>query len=218
MDRPRICVSIIDKNIDKIKEVESLTDLYEVRIDLIGDGWRTLVKSLNKPWIACNRCKEEGGVWNRSEEERLDELFAALELGASVIDIELRTENLEEIISRIKESAECLISYHELNSTPSADEMKEIVKRQMKAGADICKVVTTANKFEDNIAVLQVVSAFPDNRVVSFAMGEKGMISRFLSPLVGGDFTYASIEEGKESASGQLTVGALRDSYGMVCK
>ena len=218
MDRPRVCVSIVDGNIDKIKEVESLADLFEVRIDLIGDSWRTLVRKLNKPWIACNRCMEEGGKWNKSEAERLQELFTALELGATIVDIELRTEKLEEAVTKIKESAECLLSYHELNCTPSIDEMKEIVQRQINAGADICKVVTTATKFEDNSAMLQVISSFLDNRIVSFAMGEKGMLSRFLCPIVGGDFTYASMTEGMESAPGQITIESLRDLYGMVLK
>ena len=94
--------------------------------------------------------------------------------------------------------------------------MREIVQRQLTAGADICKLVTTARSFEDNIATLQIISDFPETRVFSFAMGALGFASRILSPLVGGDFIYASIEEGKESAPGQLTVGDLRKIYGVV--
>jgi 3-dehydroquinate dehydratase len=47
-------------------------------------------------------------------------------------------------------------------------------------------------------------------------MGPLGFASRILCPLFGGDFTYASIEAGKESASGQITAGDLRKIYGMV--
>ena len=96
--------------------------------------------------------------------------------------------------------------------------MKDIVQRELDAGADICKVVTTAQRFEDNLATLQLIAEFPKTKIVSFAMGPLGFTSRFLCPLVGGDFTYASIEKGKESASGQITVSDLRKLYEMVGK
>jgi len=133
-----------------------------------------------------------------------------------MIDIELRTKNLAEAVKLIKEKAKCLVSSHELNGTPSLGEMKKIVHRQLEAGADVCKVVTTAHRLEDNIRVLQLINEFPKSKIVSFAMGPLGSVSRILCPLVGGDFTYASIEEGKESAFGQITVRDLRKLYEMV--
>ena len=94
--------------------------------------------------------------------------------------------------------------------------MKETVQSQLKAGADICKIITTAQRFEDNLAILQLVSEFPEVKLVSFAMGPLGFISRVLCPLVGGDFTYASIEKGKESAQGQIAVRDLIKIYEMM--
>jgi len=52
--------------------------------------------------------------------------------------------------------------------------------------------------------------------LAAFAMGEAGQISRILAPLAGGYFTYASLEEGKESAAGQLTADQLREIYGIL--
>ena len=103
-----------------------------------------------------------------------------------------------------------------MKGTPPLDRMREIVQKELEAGADICKIVTTARRFEDNLAVLQLIPDFPKARVVSFAMGPLGFASRILCPLFGGDFTYASIEAGKESASGQITAGDLSKIYGMV--
>jgi len=94
--------------------------------------------------------------------------------------------------------------------------MREIVHRELEAGADICKVVTTAQRFEDNRTVLQLIGEFPKTKVVSLAMGPLGLVSRVLCPLVGGDFTYASIERGRESAFGQITVKDLRQIYEMM--
>jgi len=218
MKRPRICAVIINKDLQAIRRIEPLIELFEVRIDLIGDGWQELIKQLNKPWIACNRKADEGGNWKKDEAKRVEELLKATELGAKMIDIELRTANLAETIRLIKPRAKCLVSFHDLKGTPSFDEMKKIVQRQLESGADLCKVVTTAQSFTDNIAVLQLISAFPDTKVVSLAMGHLGSVSRILCPLVGGDFTYASIGTGKESAPGQVTVTDLRKIYKMVAE
>jgi len=216
MKRPRICAVIINNDLQAVRGVEPLVELFEVRIDLIGDDWRELVKQLEKPWIACNRSADEGGSWRGSESKRREELLSAIELGASIIDVELVTGNLKEIVQLIKKKAKCLLSFHDLKGTPPLDRMREIVQRETEAGADICKIVTTAQRLEDNLAVLQLISDFPKTRVVSFAMGPLGFTSRILCPLFGGDFTYASIEAGRESASGQITAGDLRKIYGMV--
>ena len=216
MKRPRICAAIIDNNLEAIKGVEPFVELFEVRIDLIGDSWQELVKQLKKPWIASNRSADEGGSWRGSESKRREELLKAVELGADIIDIELVTGNLEEIVQTVKKKTKCLLSFHDLKGMLPLGRMREIVQRELEAGADICKVVTTAQRFEDNLAVLQLISDFPKARVIAFAMGPLGFASRILCPLVGGDFIYASIEAGKESASGQITVRDLRKIYGMV--
>jgi len=218
MKRPRICAVIVDNDLEAVNEAEPFVDLFEVRIDLIGDGWQKLVKQLDKPWIACNRRADEGGRWEESEERRIEELLKAIELGADIIDIELRTRNLDKILHLVKKRTKCLLSFHDLQKTPSLEEMKEVVRRQLKAGADICKMVTTAQSFEDNLTVLQLIMDSPKTKIVSFAMGPLGFASRVLCPLVGGDFTYASTEKGKESAPGQITVRELRKLYEMMAR
>ena len=216
MRKPRICAVIVNNDLEAVKGVEPLVDLFEVRIDLIGDGWPELVKQFNKPWIATNRTMDEGGKWGGNEARRIEGLLQAIELGADMVDVEFKTKNLENIVPLVKKRVKCILSYHNLEKTPPLDEMKRIVQRQLKAGADICKLVTTAQEFEDNLAVLQLISEFPENKMIAFAMGQMGQISRILGPLVGADFTYASIEKGKESAPGQIAVRDLIKTYELI--
>ena len=218
MKRPRICAVIVNNDLETVNEVKPFVDLFEVRIDLIGEGWQELVTQLNKPWIACNRRVDEGGRCKEGEESRIEELLKAIELGADIIDIELRTRNLEQVIPMIGKRAKCLLSSHDLEKTPSLDRMREMVQRQLTAGADICKMVTTAQSFDDNLTVLQLIVEFPKTKIVSFAMGPLGFTSRVLCPLVGGDFTYASTEKGKESAPGQITARELRKLYEVMAR
>ncbi len=216
MKRPRICAVITGNNPETIRNVEPLVDLFEVRIDLIGDGWKEVARALRKPWIACNRRTDEGGKWQGTESERIDRLLQAVSFGADMVDIEVQTKGMSEILPRIKGRAECLLSYHDLTGTPSFDDMKRILEREIQAGADVCKVVTTARASVDNLNVMRLIRDFQGRRVVSFAMGPLGILSRVLCPVMGGDFTYASIEKGGESAPGQITVTELRSMYEMM--
>ena len=77
MNRPKICAVIINKDLEAIRKIEPLVALFEVRIDLIGNGWQELVKQLQKPWIACNRRADEGGRWENDEARRVEELLKA---------------------------------------------------------------------------------------------------------------------------------------------
>lgn len=45
------------------------------------------------------------------------------------------------------------------------------------------------------------------------AMGERGLMSRVLSPKYGGYLTFATIERGRESAPGQPTIRDLVDLF-----
>lgn len=216
MKTPKICAVVTSSDVEAVRRVEPCVDLFEIRIDYIGASWTSLVKHLKKPWLACNRSAHQGGQWQDSEAKRIAELLTAVELGASIIDIEMETPNLRKNISQIKTATRCLLSFHDWQRTPTLTEMKAIVEQQIAAGADICKVITTAQRPEDNLAVLQLIAAYPKIRMVSFAMGPLGLVSRILCPLVGGEFTYAAIEPGKESAPGQLTASDLREIYAMV--
>jgi len=213
MKRPRICVTLVENNLEKAKAIEPLADLLELRLDLIGPEWPELARFIKKPWIACNRSPEEGGKGSPNEISRIEELMWAAEAGACVVDIEYQTKNLNDVIAMIKPKAECLISFHDVIGTPSYDTLVGIAQGQIEAGADICKIVTTARSFEDNLTILKLIQKFTEIKMVAFAMADAGRISRILSPLAGGYFTYACIATGKESAAGQVPITELIEIY-----
>ncbi len=213
MKKGNICAVITNKDVAAIAKTEPLVDMFEVRIDLVGQGWQEIAGDLKKPWIATNRPPDEGGNWKGNETIRQEELLKALELGADIIDIELATDNLDELVPLIKKKAKCMISYHDFKKTPQFENLKNIIKKQKAASADICKVITTATSFEDNLTTLKLISAFPGDKVISFAMGNEGIISRILCPLSGGYLTYVSTGKEMESAPGQLSALELTGLY-----
>jgi 3-dehydroquinate dehydratase-1 len=216
MTDPKIAATITENSPDSIRRMEALVDFWEVRQDLIGTGWPEVVNILKKPWIACNRGQAEGGRGQIIESVRIDVLLKGLAAGAAIVDIELSSPLLAETVSRIKKCARCLISYHNFQETPELELLSEILEKQRQAGADICKVVTTARNPDDNLVLLKLIKNFPQIPVVAFAMGPSGRLSRVLSPLAGAYFTFASLESGRESAPGQINVEAMREIYSCI--
>jgi len=212
MTEVRITATIVEAG-QEVSSLEPLIDYWEVRLDLIGPEWPAVVSKLHKPWIACNRRPEEGGRGRQDENSRLNQLIEALDYGPAMADIELNTPGLMEIVPVIKARTSCLISYHDFEKTPDYSELNGLLRREQQAGADICKIVTTAESVSDNLALLKFITANRTDRLVAFAMGVEGRLSRVLSPLAGAYFTFASLQSGKESASGQIAVAELRELY-----
>ena len=213
MIKPRICGVITGADYDAIRKAEGLADLFEVRIDLIGSKWQEIAAGLRKPWIATNRSASNHGRYAGSEDRRISELFTALDMGADAIDIEIDTAGLEDIVKRVKGRARCLLSYHDWTGTTAPENLAAMVHSQLAAGADICKVVTTAGGLDDNLAIIRLPSLFPWASVIALSMGTAGVLSRVLSPLAGGYLTYASIGRGSASAPGQLSLETMRAIY-----
>lgn len=219
MKRPGICAVITGNDFEIATGAARFVDLYEVRIDLTGDGWQDWVKRLRKPWVASNRRQDEGGNWTGNEPLRVGKLFKAVEFGARIVDIELNTDGLPNLVTQIKkEKAACLISTYYKASTPDLHELKEKVNEQITAGADICKIVTRAGRFEDNFTLLNLFGEFPKTKLVAFADGPEGVTSRVLSVFAGGYFTYASITAEADRKDGMLAAAYLRSLYEAVKK
>jgi 3-dehydroquinate dehydratase I len=216
MGKNRICAAIVDSDVDAVEKISSVVDIFEVRIDLIGESWRDIVKRIQKPWMATCRRGEDKGRWTGGEKERIHLLMDAMDLGADIVDIEINTQGLNEIVSTIKKKAACLVSYHNFEYTPEHTTLINTVNDELAAGADICKVVTTAKSFEDTISVLRLISEFKKHKITAFTMGDQGMVSRILCPILGGYLTYSSVQSGKESAPGQITAADLAAMFELV--
>ena len=192
-------------------------DLIELRLDYLKKepDLRRLISATRLPIIATNRIASEGGRSRGEESTRIQSLLDSAKIGCKFIDLELATKNVGDIIRKVKKfGAKAIVSHHDPHSTPDLRILNNILRKEMKVGADICKIVTTANNLNDNLRMLEFISeASRKTEIVSFAMGRLGVVSRILSPLFGASFTFASVEPGAESAIGQLTLDEARNIY-----
>jgi len=203
------------KLIDQAEEASA--DLIEVRLDGLQkhEGLVELAKHGNVPKIATNKLASNKGQFKGNETEQKQILLGAAKSGFEYVDIELSASNLKEFTTEVSEQgAKLIVSFHDFDHTLELAELNTVLEREIACGADVCKIVTTANCVEDNLALLNfTTAACARANVVCLAMGDYGKISRLLSPLFGCAFTFAALESGGETAPGQMTIQEMRTAY-----
>jgi len=217
-----ICVSLAVPEVSKIppfiEKAESMkTDFIEIRLDYLKsfDGIEKVVDEANVPLIATNRQYEQGGKRPQRESERIKTLLEIAKHGFSYVDVELTAPKIKSVTEELVEmGVKPIVSFHEFDETPRIEKLRKIVHSQINAGAEICKLVTTATKLSDNLSCLSLASEMNQKtKIVCFAMGKEGLLSRVFSPLFGAYFTYASLKKGFETASGQPSIQHLKKIY-----
>jgi len=218
----KICVSVPPETVAEAlylieKAEKQHADFIEVRLDSLKKHKELgeIAHCSNIPLIATNRSIKCQGKFLGSETERKKILLDAARNGFEYVDVELSTPKLKDIIGELSGmNVKPIVSFHDFNETPNSSQLNKILEKEVASGADVCKIITTAQLIVDNLTVLDFVSkASKSARTVCFAMGELGKPSRLLSPVFGGFFTIASLESGRKTASGQLTIQEMKTIY-----
>jgi 3-dehydroquinate dehydratase-1 len=67
------------------------------------------------------------------------------------------------------------------------------------------------NDNKDNAAILSLFQL--GKRLVALGMGEKGKITRVMTPFLGAEFTFASPDQGEGTAPGQITTERMKGVF-----
>jgi 3-dehydroquinate dehydratase type I len=217
-----ICISIVpgtnEEALSLLSKALPAADLVELRIDRIEKpDLPMLLYAGKKRILVTNRRREEGGFFASCEDERIRLLVEAVNLGACLVDVEAGTSaagvgRLGGAIRAKGGKTRLIVSHHDMQGTPTRRTLEGRLKACRLLGADIVKIVTLANTVEDNLRVLEIIpqALGLGQDIIAFCMGEKGRLSRVAAPLLGSCISYASLEEGAESAPGQLTADQMR--------
>lgn len=179
----------------------------ELRLDVIKnltsqsaeDIINTIKELSDVPIILTNRTKDEGGFFNKTEEERIKILSDNASL-VEITDIELSTNELlrQQVINNANKT---IISYHNFEKTPSQEFLQNIIDEAVKIG-DIPKVAVKPERIEDTYILLKLL--MQNRGIIAISMGKIGSYTRVISPILGSPVTYASVND--ESAPGQLDI------------
>lgn len=194
------------------------------RCDLAQDEVEELFSSSDVPLIATCRVSEirasldDGNTDDRKLDSRASQkaeslLITAIHAGAAYTDLEIEAPAM--MSKRIRrETRECgtvlIRSYHDFSGTDSLEALKALTEKCFALGADIAKIVVTANDDDDTARVLRLYESFDPGRLVAFAMGEKGRSSRIDCLAKGAPHTYAALNEEEAAAPGQMSTASMR--------
>jgi 3-dehydroquinate dehydratase-1 len=220
----RICVSIGANTIKElstsIKKALDLSDFLEIRFDFLDQSEISssiqIIESIKSRSVFTLRSSEQQGKFTGNKFERLKLLKMLYDTNPMLLDVEYDTITTDHSINNyLKDKSNVLISWHNFFSTPS-DEYLEKKIYEMKKFSNNIKLVTMATTIKDSLRLLNLYEKFQDINLITFAMGNCGIISRILCTFYGSPFTYGSLE--KTIAPGQLSVIEMRRIYDRINK
>ncbi len=213
----RTCVTIAEKtpkNLDSVlNKAIKKSDYAELRLDFLKPSQVPVAlelasKNLNR-CVCTLRPKSEGGKFTGNEKERISILKLISEYKPFLLDVEFNTlrknKSLNNYIKKTK--TVILVSWHDFKKTPPSSSLNKMLKRMKKLSTNV-KIVTSAKSSNDSSRILALYNNSNKTKLIAFAMGEYGKISRILCLYLGSPFTYVSL--GKPIAPGQFSLHEVK--------
>lgn len=226
--KPRICVSLCEPTVAALEGAIAAavkeSDLFEVRVDCldqleIENSAGVITKLLHEARcesILTFRPVEQGGRRQLDDEAR-QALWSAAICSESFFDIEL--DLAEKFNSHDGATflpidwSRTICSHHDFEGVPA--KLAEIYERMCRTPARVLKIAVQANDVTDCLPMFALLEQAHNNgrAMIAVAMGEGGVATRILGPSRGAFLTYASLEDGTETAPGQVSVRELHEVY-----
>ena len=225
-----VCVPVVDTDADEvllfakgcvadgIKMLEWRIDIFLEKNDaaLLLDVLKKL-RSVTKDicLLVTYRSVSQGGKGDLSAEE-VQLLLADITADDNrpdMVDVEgFGFGSSAAFVRGLKEhGVKVIASHHEFSSTPSYDEMAEVLEVLSGIGADIAKLAVMPQTPSDVMRLMSVTADFrekhPDQPVVTMSMGSLGIVSRLSGELTGSCITFGAGEQA--SAPGQMPYADL---------
>jgi 3-dehydroquinate dehydratase-1 len=217
-----ICVSIAAENPENLREKINKAFSYganyiEIRFDFLNlsDMEQTLkiAENVREKAIFTLRTSTEGGKFKGDNNDRMMWLEKLSIAKPMLVDIEYNTiKDNDDLANYLKkQKIPTLVSWHDFEKTPPKAQLTDMLKK-MRIYSNHIKIVTTAINIIDALRILDLYENATESNLIAFSMGEAGIISRIMCPIIGrSPFTYAALE--KSIAPGQLTIKQMRNIY-----
>ena len=217
-----ICVSIQEPSFERCKEMmlslaaKGSDRIAELRADLcrFTPEQVSLLVAANPHTIVTSRVESDNPSLS------FNRLCAAIEAGAEYIDTELEyPDDLQLQLRNRARSAgtKLIVSWHNFSATPPLKQLLEVYRSCAEKGADVVKIVTTANSLIDATRTMRLyrsVARLPRKRgnrppLAAFAMGSAGKFTRYLSLKLGSPLSYTYPDGANATAPGQYSESQL---------
>lgn len=194
-------------------------DVVEIRLDCVKDfkpprDVKFILDNKPLPVVILYRPKWEGGQYDGDENMRLETLRLAKQLGADFVDLELKVAS--DLIAEHKldkhSRSKLIVSYYVDGSTPSKEDLIQLVARMQSTGADIIKLVSNSSSITELSRIFHLFSLC-QIPLIAYSIGDRGLISQLLGPKFGSSFVYGSVEG--NPVPGFPTLYSLQHAYGV---
>lgn len=201
-----ICTSLGNISFDRALEKVRHEVIVELRLDL-------LKININQIKVLCSqKAKTIASFFpgKVSDGERLEKLKTAILAGVTFVETgwDSGEDFLEELVPFARgNNCRVIITFMDMEKTPVKRELEHIVKECSMSGADIVKIVCKVNSTEDNARLLSLYSM--GKNLIAVGLGSMGKITKLAAPMLGAEFTYASLGQGLDTEDGKINKSSL---------
>ena len=176
----------------------------ELRLDAFAKSPGLVKRTLpgiTTPILITARHPAEGGLGRLGIAFRRD-LLAEFLLHADAVDVELRSvTSMHGVLQEANRRGVLrVVSFHDFRGTPSLPRLREIVRRGVRAGADIVKVAAHLRTPND-LAALLILQGTTKVPLATMGMGPLGKVSRLVLAAAGSRLNYGYLD--KPQVAGQ---------------
>jgi 3-dehydroquinate dehydratase type I len=183
---------------DVLTKLSELPDIYDV-----VEIWINEIEDLNLENLF-NVCKKPV-VIKITDSNNTELIETILKKNVAFMDIDIKSD-YRDMIEKHKKKTKLIVSYHNFETTPLYSDILELARGIKERGADIGKIVMTANNLSDNLVPLKLLAnnAAVGMPLISFCMGKFGKMSRIYAGLFGSEMNFVPPDEDWKTADGQL--------------
>ncbi|MFW5719474.1 MAG: type I 3-dehydroquinate dehydratase [Candidatus Dojkabacteria bacterium] len=206
MEEIKLCASVEAESMDmflcKLEEVQKTFSCVELRIDSIKNFKISFIHKVRElvyrtAVLSCRK-KQDGGIHEINERLRLKIIKEGFKQGYDFIELDVQTA--EEAYLMTSGNKRLILSYYDIQQTPSYLELVDIVKRMNALNPYIVKIATRINTSQDEHSVYKLLIKLRSRqKFILVGLGESSKRFNILASFSGNYFTYVQSNSGEVS-------------------
>ncbi len=208
-----ICISVtpVSRRLAKVDLLNAAgrADLIELCLDRLAKppDLKELLGVVQTPVLVSCRRQQDGGHWEKSEDERRTLLRQAIVAGPAYVELEC------DIASTIPRFGSTKRVISQTSLAGPLENVEEAYKQAVRQDADVVKFTWTTRTLDEAWPLLAAVARKREVPVVGLGVGDAGVTFSILGRKYGSPWIYAALEKGMEAFPGQPTVWDLDEIY-----
>ncbi|MBM2814575.1 MAG: aroD [Ignavibacteria bacterium] len=209
----KICISVDATNLEACRIASGKHYFIEYRLDNTFLSIKFLKSLFKNTGISISSCRNS----LLSSKEIYDILKMSINAGTNFIDIDLSLDATfrKKLISKSNiKKVKIILSYHNFSNTPTEEFLDSLIESSMDLQFDILKIACMVKDSKDCRRLLSLYNNKLLNHhnkpLIAIGMGEEGKMTRLSNLALGAPFTYCSLQEGLETAPGQLDFETMK--------